>query len=301
MSDFFLLKDFFLPEQVLCDGLFKYTAGCAGYEVDNILCYAVNEKYLEVALSNPKVSSIIIPKVLAKLVDSTNKGIVVSNEVESDFIKINNHLCIERMMKMNFDFKIHSTAEIDSSSLIDSDVFIGKNVKIGKRCLIKNNTIIGDDCIIGDDVTIGNEGLYFKRDKDFKLLKVESSGAVFIDENVEILNGSMIQKSHDLGAFTRVGKGSKISVNVNIAHSSTIGEHSLISGNVQIAGRAKIGNYCWVGTSSTISDSIKIGDHAQVRIGSIVIQDVPERGDVSGNFAYVHRKNLKNFVDKVRN
>ena len=45
---------------------------------------------------------------------------------------------------------------------------------------------------------------------------------------------------------------------------------------------------------------LRIGDDAEVRIGAVVIQDVPDGGDVSGNFARGHAGNMKRYLKESR-
>jgi len=281
---------------ILNDGFFKYTSSAIAKSLSNVICYAVNEKYLNRALNNDNVTCVIVPETLKEKVKLSNldKGILLSPNPELSYREINNYFYQKGLLKLDYSFFISSKVIIGKGTNVGEHVFIGDNVVIGENCIIYDNTIIHEGCVIEDNVTIGNEGLYFKRDADGVLHRIYSSGGVIIQKHVEILNGSTVQRSHDLGQLTTIGEGTKISVNVNVGHSAEIGMHTLISGNVQIAGRAKIGSYCWIGTSSTISDSVEIGDFAKVRIGSVVVQNVKKNGDVSGNFAYLHRARLKN-------
>ena len=281
---------------ILNDGGFKYTSSAIAKSVGDVICYAVNEDYLNRALDNDNVTCVIVPETLKEKVTLSefDKGILLSPNPELSYREINNYFYREGLLKLDFSFSISSKVIVGSGTNIHDNVFIGDNVVIGENCIIYGNTIIHEGCVIEDNVTIGNEGLYFKRDADGALHRVHSSGGVIIQKHVEILNGSTVQRSHDLGQLTTIGEGTKISVNVNVGHSVEIGMHTLISGNVQIAGRAKIGSYCWIGTSSTISDSVEIGDLAKVRIGSVVVQSLKRNADVSGNFAYSHRVKLRN-------
>jgi len=297
-----LFGDIFDSQNLLKDGGFEYVASAMTESLPNILCYVVNDKYLKLAMENKNVSCIIIPESMKGIVSSGNKdrGLFLSSNPEMTFIEINNFLCSKGFLELKHTFGVSKSAQIGERTYIGEKVYIGKNVVIGKNCIINDGCIVNDNCIIGDNVSIGHEGLYFKRDGDGRLHRVMSSGGVVLEESVEVLTGSSVQKSHDLGCLTKISEGSKISVNVNVGHSAQIGKHTLISGNVQVAGRATIGDYCWVGTSSVISDSISIGDYSKVRIGSVVVQNIDSHADVSGNFAYSHITRLRNFQKTKR-
>lgn len=69
-----------------------------------------------------------------------------------------------------------------------------------------------------------------------------------------------------------------------------------MSGNCLVGGSAKLGENVILGPSVTIKGGIKIGANSRVRIGSVVVQNYPENSDISGNFAYEHIKNIRNFA-----
>ena len=83
-------------------------------------------------------------------------------------------------------------------------------------------------------------------------------------------------------------------------HDVEVGDGATISSNVVVAGRARIGARAWIGASATISNAVCIGDGAEVRLGSVVIQDVADGGDVSGNFARGHAGNMKRYLKELR-
>jgi UDP-3-O-[3-hydroxymyristoyl] glucosamine N-acyltransferase len=47
-----------------------------------------------------------------------------------------------------------------------------------------------------------------------------------------------------------------------------------------------------------LSNGIRIGKNSRVRLGSVVVNDLPEGSDVSGNFARSHQESLRNFLQK---
>jgi len=292
----FKVSAYFSKEQIVRDAVFERLGSAKELLAANVLCYAISLEYLILALDNPNISAIITNAKLLSEIAFIGKGVIVADDPELSYLQLKNHLVLQGFLLPEFEYGVEDSAIIAPSAFISDKSYIGKNVIIGKNTLINDYTIIKDNCIIGDNCTIGNDGLYFKRDKNGILHKVLHSGGVYLKDGVEIMNNSMVQRSHDSSNFTLIKEGTKVSVNVNIGHSSQIGMHNLISGNVQIAGRVIIGNYCWIGTSSTISDSVIIGDNAQIKIGSIVVQNVKDNQEVSGNFAYDHLRRIRNFV-----
>ena len=146
-------------------------------------------------------------------------------------------------------------------------------------------------------MTLGTQGAFVK--KIFgKKTAIWHTGAAMIGENCSIHVGSNVSASIYEGNFTSVGNRTNIGIPSNIAHDVTVGDNCEISGKVLVAGRAEIGNDVWLGAGCTISQRCKIGDRAWVRLGSTVVSNVPEDGDVSGSFAIGHNQNLKEYAKK---
>jgi UDP-3-O-[3-hydroxymyristoyl] glucosamine N-acyltransferase len=292
------LSDVAPSENIVRDGEFSSIGATTAKHAEGILCYASTYDQLLRANRNDYVSCIITAPSLSTYADPA-KGLLVARHPDILYGDIVNPLITEGLFRPNMRYERRRSAKIHPSSHIGRYCYIGENVHIGRNCIIHDYTVLEDNVIIGDNVILGCEGFYFKRLPDGRLKKFLHAGGVYIEKNVEIMHGSMIQRAHD-PTFTRIGEGTKISVNVNIGHACRIGKHNAITGNVQIAGRVTMGDYCWVGTSSTISNGVTIGDHAQILIGSVVINDVKDHEVVSGNFAYAHQRHLKNHIKAKR-
>lgn len=292
----FNVQEFVDSKNIINHGVFKTMGSAKSKSNDKILCYAVTLEYLKIALDNSNISAIITtPDLECK----TTKALIIHDEPDMLFGEILNQLILKGFIKPKMEYKISKSAVISPSANISPKCYIGENVIIGRNVIINDYTILEDNVIIGDNVVIGCDGFFFKRNKGGNLVKFLHAGGVHIQKDVEILTGSMVQRAHD-AEFTVIGEGTKISVNVNIGHSAKIGKHNMITGNVQIAGRVVMGDGCWIGTSSTISDSIVIGNNVNIRIGSVVVKNVKEGEEVSGNFAYNHTKRIRNFVKEQR-
>lgn len=291
------IKNFIDTSHILKHAYFDGVGSASATHSHNILCYAVNLKYIKIADNNPHISSIITTKEYVD--DIHNKSIIIHEEPDILYGQIVNNLIQSEEIKPSMDFGIDKSAKIHPSATVSDKCKIGKNVVIGRHTIVEDYTILDDNVVIGDNVVVGCDGFYFKRNKSGQLVKFLHAGGVHLHKNVEVMTGSMVQRAHDAG-FTVVEEGTKISVNVNVGHSAYIGKHNMITGNVQIAGRVKIGNSCWIGTSSSISDSVSIGNNAEVKIGSVVVKNVKDNEVVSGNFAMLHSVNLKNFIKAQR-
>lgn len=290
------LSDLIDTRHIIRDGFF---ANCGSAKIRgkiDILSYALTPDWVQAADANPAVSAIIT---LPALQDRTEKALVVHEEPDILFAETLNKLAAEGSLKPEMFYGIDATAVIHPSAQLGDKCFIGKNVHIGRNAIINDYSVIEEDCIIGDNVVIGCVGYYFRRAKSGKLIKLPHAGGVHIHKNAEILTGAVIQRAMEAD-FTVIGEGAKISVGVSIGHSVQIGKHSVILGSAVISGRTEIGNYCWIGPASAIASSLTIGDRAKVRIGSVVVQNIKEGGDVSGNFAIEHTRNIRAFARERR-
>jgi UDP-3-O-[3-hydroxymyristoyl] glucosamine N-acyltransferase len=100
--------------------------------------------------------------------------------------------------------------------------------------------------------------------------------------------------------FTTIGDNVSCGIHANVSHDVRVGNSTTISSKVVLAGRAQIGANVWIGAGALISNGVKIGSRAKLRIGAVVIDDVPDNADFSGNFAIPHRKSLYEWANKSR-
>ena len=230
-----------------------------------------------------------------------NTTLIIVKNPRSEFIRI-----ISKYLAQPTPSGIHPSAYIDERAKIGPQVYIGPhsniaNCIIGKRAIIYgnvniyNNSKIGNDVVIHAGAVIGADGFGFQRE-GAQIRKFPHLGRVIVYDNVEIGANSCIDRG-TLGD-TIIGESTKLDNSVHIGHNASIGDRCLIAASSMIAGSVSIGNDVWVGPGARISDSVIIGDKAFITIGSVVINDVPEKGHVSGNFAISHRKFLRHLITK---
>lgn len=261
------------------------------------VCFVLNLEFLNQANKNDNITAIITTKELSSAVQET-KGLVMSENPKKDFFDLHNALFDNGLNRVEVKSYIDPSAHIANTARISKNVYIGKNVLIEDFVVINSNTIIEDDSYIASNVVIGARGMHNTM-VEGKFVHVKDVGGVHIGKNCEILAGAVIQKSY-FAEFTKIGDQSKISVGVKVGHGCLIGERTLIAGSVQLAGYNTIGKNVWIGPSSVLAHGLTIGDNAQIKLGSVVVKDVKENEEVSGNFAYNHIKRIKNFVKEQR-
>lgn len=180
--------------------------------------------------------------------------------------------------------------------LVAETARLGENVVLHPNVVIYPNVVIGNNVEIGAGTIIGAPGYAYVRQTDGSLEHFPHIGGVVIDDDVTIGANSCID-SGGLGP-TRIGRGTKIGNLCQIAHNVELGEDCLLAGRVQIGGGTKVGNRTEIWPSSIISHKLVVGTGCDIKIGSVVVQNVPDGAAVSGNFAIPHDKALRDFARK---
>ena len=165
---------------------------------------------------------------------------------------------------------------------IYENVYIGDNVKIGSHCIIYpgvriyNGMVIGNNVIIHSNAVIGADGFGFAPLPDGSYKKIEHTGNVIIEDDVEIGANTTIDKSQT--ESTIIHKGVKIDNLCQIAHNVEIGEHTVMAAQTGIAGSTRIGKYCMLGGQVGIAGHLTIADHTSFSAQSGLLSNIKEPG-----------------------
>lgn len=186
---------------------------------------------------------------------------------------------------------------VSRSAIVASGVILGSRVIIHHGVTIYPNVVIGDDTEIGPGSIIGGPGYGHVRLSDGTLNQFPHVGGVQIGNHVTIGNNTCV----DSGGLspTFIGDGCKIGNLTQIAHNVMLGENCLIGTRCQIAGGTKIGSQTEVWAGVTISNNRTIGKNCSIKIGSIVITDLSDGSQVSGNFAEPHKKRMEKYKTSI--
>lgn len=293
ITDAFGISDIRRPErlQAVRQTGFVWTAR------EGVVCLATNRRYLDTARDNPGVVAIIVPPSLAAREDAAERAVIVCDKAD----QLYHHLHRLQPEDTPVDrIELDPGASIDPSAVLRGDVCVGAGARIGARVVINGPATIGRDVRVDAGAILGCEGLYAKRVLGVRQ-HMPHFGGVEIGEGAFIHAGAVIVRSAIRGECTRIGARAHIGILSNIGHDAQVGEEATISSNVVLAGRAIIGPRVWIGASATVSNMVQIGADAEVRLGAVVVQDVPVGGDVSGNFALAHGRNMKRFLKDSRN
>ena len=179
---------------------------------------------------------------------------------------------------------IGKNAVVGDYTKIYEQVYIGDNVKIGSHCIIYPGVkiypgmVIGDRVILHSNAVIGADGFGFAPLEDGTWKKIEHTGNVIIEDDVEIGAGACVDKSQM--ESTIVHKGCKIDNLCVIAHNVEVGANTVMAAQTGIAGSAKIGEHCIMGGQSGVGGHITIADNTTIAGQSGVLGTVKESGKV---------------------
>ena len=173
-------------------------------------------------------------------------------------------------------------AVIGDCTKIYEHVYIGDDVKIGSYCTIYPGAriypgmVIGDRVIIHSNAVIGADGFGFAPLEDGTWKKIEHTGNVIIEDDVEIGANTCIDKSQ-MGS-TIIRKGSKIDDLCMIAHNVEVGRNTVMAAMCGIAGSTKVGEHCIFGGQSGIAGHLTIADNTSLGAQTGVIGSIKTPG-----------------------
>ncbi len=192
-------------------------------------------------------------------------------------------------------------AQIGDYTKIYEHVYIGDDVKIGSHCIIYPGVriypgmVIGNNVIIHANAVIGADGFGFAPLEDGTWKKIEHTGNVIIEDDVEIGANTCVDKSQ-MGS-TVVRKGSKIDDLCMLGHNVDFGMNSVMAAQSGIAGSTKIGEHCIIAGQVGIAGHITIADNTTLGAQAGVMSSVKESGKVfMGSPAIPYKEYLRSYA-----
>lgn len=192
-------------------------------------------------------------------------------------------------------------AVIGDCTKIYENVYVGDGAKIGSYCIIYPGVriypgmVIGDNVIIHANAVIGSDGFGFAPLEDGTWKKIEHTGNVIIEDNVEIGANTCIDKSQ-MGS-TIIRKGTKLDNLCQIAHNVEVGPNTVMAAMVGVAGSTVIGEHCIFGGQAGIAGHIKIADNTSLGAQTGVLGSIKTPGQAfMGSPAIPYRDYLKSYA-----
>ena len=205
---------------------------------------------------------------------------------------------------------IHETAIVDAEArigdgvsvgpftIIEAGASIGARTRIGSHVTIGRGAVIGDDCRIGshasiraratlghrivmqDFAIVGSEGFGYARRDDGTHEAIPQTGAVVIEDDVEI--GALTAIDRPAVGETRIGAGTKIDNLVQIAHGVRVGRNVLLAAQVGIAGSTKIEDNVALGGQVGVTGHVTVGKGVQAAAKTGVTGDIKAGTVIAG-------------------
>ena len=173
-------------------------------------------------------------------------------------------------------------SQIGDYTKIYEHVYIGDDVKIGSHCIIYPGVriypgmVIGNNVIIHANAVIGADGFGFAPLEDGTWKKIEHTGNVIIEDDVEIGANTCVDKSQ-MGS-TIVKKGTKVDNLCQIAHNVEVGPNTVMAAMSGIAGSSKVGEHCIIGGQVGIAGHLTVADHTSFGAQAGLISNIKTPG-----------------------
>lgn len=196
---------------------------------------------------------------------------------------------------------VGKNASVGDYTKVYEHVFIGDGAKVGSHCIIYPGVRIypgmeiGDNVIIHANAVIGSDGFGFAPLEDGTWKKIEHTGNVIIEDDVEIGANVCVDKSQ-MGS-TVIRKGTKIDNLCQVAHNVEIGRNTVMAAQTGIAGSAKLGEHCIVGGQVGIAGHITLADNTTIAAQSGIMGNIKEEGQtLMGTPAFPLKQFLRSYA-----
>ena len=201
---------------------------------------------------------------------------------------------------------IGKKAKVGDYTKVYEQVYIGDGASVGKNCTlypgvkIYPGMVIGDNVIIPTNAIIGADGFGFAPLEDGTYRKIEHTGNVIIEDDVEIGANTCVDKSQ-MGS-TIIHKGVKIDNLCQIAHNVEVGANTVMSAMVGIAGSTKVGEHCIFAGQAGIAHGLKVPAHTTLGAQTGLSTNIKQEGEVYlGTPAIPHKEFLRSYAIFRRN
>ncbi len=181
---------------------------------------------------------------------------------------------------------IESGASIGARTRIGSHVTIGRGAALGEDCRIASHVAIHARVSIGSRVVMqnfavaGSAGFGYARRDDGTHEHIPQTGAVVIEDDVEI--GALSAIDRPAVGETRISAGTKIDNLVQIAHGVRVGRNVMMAAQVGIAGSTTIEDNVLLGGQVGVTGHVTVGRGAQAAAKTGITGDIKGGTVVAG-------------------
>lgn len=188
---------------------------------------------------------------------------------------------------------IDENAVIGDRSVLHAHVYLGADSSLGADCELWPGVVVRERCQLGDRVvvhantTIGADGFGYQFSGG-RHVKIPQIGGVMIEADVEIGANCCIDRAKF--GHTRIGAGTKIDNQVQVAHNVQIGPGCILVAQCGIAGSTRLGRGVVLGGKVGVKDHVVLHDGAQAGACACISKDIPAGSRVLGIPAVDHEQ-----------
>jgi UDP-3-O-[3-hydroxymyristoyl] glucosamine N-acyltransferase len=206
---------------------------------------------------------------------------------------------------------VHPTAKVGEGCRIAPGATVGARTVLGQGCVVHPGAHIGNDCVLGEGCELFPGVVLYRRTQlgdrvaihansvvgsdgygyvlvEGRHRKIPQVGWVEVGNDVEI--GACVCIDRGVLGPTRIGEGTKIDNQVQVAHNVQVGKHCLLVAQTGISGSTKLGDYVTLAGKVGVIGHIEIGSRSVVGGNSVVAKSLPEGSFVTGFPARPHRE-----------
>ena len=179
-------------------------------------------------------------------------------------------------------FRQESTETVvHPTAVVEPGATVGEGCRIGAQAYVGDCVTLGDRCTVGHGAVLGGEGFGFSRVEDDELTRQLHVGRVVLEDDVAVGPNSSIDRA--VFDETVVGRGTKLSGNVHLAHQVRLGEDVTVAFGAGFAGGATVGDRTTVHPNVSVATDIAVGPDAELGMNAAVLDDVGEGTTVVGS------------------
>jgi UDP-3-O-[3-hydroxymyristoyl] glucosamine N-acyltransferase len=177
--------------------------------------------------------------------------------------------------------KLGARVTIHPHSVLYPDVVLGDDVWIHSHVSIREGSRIGNRVILQNGVVVGSDGFGFAPKEDGSYYKICQTGAVIIEDDVEIGANTTVDRA--AVGNTLIRRGAKLDNLVQIGHGAEVGEHNVLAAQVGLAGSTRLGRNVKAGGQAGFAGHLEVGNDVTITAQSGTSHDIPSGMVISGS------------------
>jgi UDP-3-O-[3-hydroxymyristoyl] glucosamine N-acyltransferase len=258
----------------------------------NGLSFIENARYLPKLRANRNLRGVFATPELARALADDDIEVIECDDPRYAFYALYNYAAAQA-----YDVTpsvIDPSASVHPSAYVaETNVTIGPRTTVDARAVVLPDVVIGADCYVGVSTVLGCDDAEVKRTSR-GIMKIRHDGQLIIGDRVNIGAQCTIDKGFS-GRDTVIGEDTVIANTTMVGHSARVGKGCFLL-CCTLLGSTVVGDGVRINPGAIVSNGIVIGAGATISLGAVVVQPVPERGHVSGNFAIPHGRFLYRYA-----